>query len=179
MGNVGSGKGTQSELLSARVGYQVLSQGGWYREQIASGSHLGDLISEVVDNGLLMPSWFSGYVATKEMLELESEAGLVLEGGARTLGEAQAIYDVASWLKRPLQVFFLDISRDTAVARIAARSETQSREDDDKVGTRFERFEEETLPAIRFFEEKGVLTRISGEQEPDAIHEEIMSHIVK
>ena len=49
-----AGKGTQSDLLISKYGYEHISTGDLLREEVASGSELGLNISELMKSGALI-----------------------------------------------------------------------------------------------------------------------------
>jgi hypothetical protein len=56
LGNAGSGKGTQCELLSARFGLDHVSAGDLLRNEVSSGSEQGKLIAGIMREGRIVPS---------------------------------------------------------------------------------------------------------------------------
>ena len=55
MGAPGAGKGTQAELLVARLQIPSISTGNMLREAIAKGTPLGTLAKQYIDAGNLVP----------------------------------------------------------------------------------------------------------------------------
>ena len=54
-GGPGSGKGTQCSKIVDEFGYVHLSAGDLLREEVARGSEKGQLISEIMKDGRLVP----------------------------------------------------------------------------------------------------------------------------
>ena len=52
MGAPGSGKGTQTKLLSSKLGYEFFSTGELSREYAKQDSELGQKIKSIIDQGI-------------------------------------------------------------------------------------------------------------------------------
>ena len=55
LGPVGSGKGTQAGLISARYGMPHISTGEIFRTNIKNETELGKIAKQYIDNGDLVP----------------------------------------------------------------------------------------------------------------------------
>ena len=55
LGAPGAGKGTQAELLSAKLSIPAISTGNMLREAIANGTDLGKQVKQFMDEGSLVP----------------------------------------------------------------------------------------------------------------------------
>ena len=55
LGAPGAGKGTQAELISEKFGIPAISTGQMIREEIASGSELGEKVKSYTSKGELVP----------------------------------------------------------------------------------------------------------------------------
>ena len=87
------------------------------------------------------------------------------------------MYEFLKWLKRidHTKVFLIDISREEACKRLIARGRSDDHEE--AINERLDWFDEIVMPAITFFNKKGLLIEINGEQEIQKIHEDIMSKL--
>lgn len=56
LGPPGSGKGTQGEMLSEKLGYTRLSTGDMLREAVRKGTELGMKAKGYMDSGALVPN---------------------------------------------------------------------------------------------------------------------------
>ena len=54
-GAPGSGKGTQSEKMIEKYGFEHISTGDVLRDQIKKGTELGKTAKKYIDNGQLIP----------------------------------------------------------------------------------------------------------------------------
>ncbi len=172
IGRPGSGKETQARRLAEDTGFHLFSTGERFRELREHRDALGARVKEVYDTGRLMPTWFAEYLFEDALLRLPYGTGVIFEGTGRWRGEAELFDEVATWLGRKYLVIHLDVSEEEALRRQLARAKTQDRPDsnsEEKVRIRFREFNEHTRKAIEFFEQKGKMIRVDGEQAPDAI----------
>lgn len=132
--------------------------------------------------------------------------GIILDGFPRKVLEAEILDETLGlydW--NNIKAFLVDISREEAVNRLTKRricktcektfpyigkykdlercdkcgGELQTRADDSVAGIneRLDYFEEDVVPVIGYYEKKGILTRINGEQDIEKVFEEILSKI--
>lgn len=177
MGRPGSGKGTQAKMLVEKLGYKYFATGETFRTLAKEDTPLGRKVHDTIANGKLMPHWFASHIVNTTILNLEEDEVIVFDGTNRTLPEAELFYDVMQWLGRPYKVLYLDVSEDTITERILNRAKDSGREDDteETVRTRVHEYDENTEPALRFQEERGLVVRIDGERPVEEIHEEIVA----
>jgi adenylate kinase len=173
IGKPGCGKGTQTKLLSARTGWNVIAAGAQFREIAAEESPAGRKTKYDIDQGLLMPHWFAMYLYLKGLFSLPSDAHVIFDGFNRKPEEARLIVESLNWLERPFVVLHIRVSDEEVRKRLELRKDAQDRADDHSVETRLEEFETYTANAIELFREQGVLMEIDGEQTPEAIAEDV------
>ncbi len=179
MGKTGSGKGTQSELLAKKLGYQVFSTGDEFRKLRKREDFLGGLVREAYDQGLLMPHWFASYIFEDALLKLAPEQGLVCEGIGRKEPEARLFHDVALWLKRDYVVFELVVSDEEVTKRMLSRDRGDGLNDEEKIKVRLREYREFTEAAINFFKSEGRVISVDGMPSPEKIHEEVMKKLAE
>jgi adenylate kinase len=180
LGPTGSGKGVQSKLLTEKLGYEVYSTGGRYRELRIGESDLAKRIREEYDLGLLMPPWFSTFLFEEATLYRPLSKGIIHESTAKTLPEAQQFDEVMAWLRRPYVVFYLQITEEESMKRQMIRKEAGHRPDSDteeKIRTRFKEYNEKTAPAADFFRSKGKMIELDGMRSVEEIHADVLKHL--
>lgn len=179
MGRPGAGKGTQSELLSQRLGLPIFSTGDRVREIAKEPTRLGHKIAEISNSGGLTPHWFASYLFQEALFKLKDEDGIIFEGVGRKVEEAELFHEIMEFLDRDYRVINLETSEDTVTGRLKKRAEVSGRADDhgDKLQTRFKHFDDHTSPALKFFDSKDKILHVDGEPLPDAVHAEVMQKI--
>lgn len=126
LGKSGSGKGTQVELLKDKLGLDFLGTGGLLRERKKIEDFSGRKISEVIDNGGIVPPpvvfklWMEKF---DEFKNKEDFNGVILDGSPRKLREAWLMEDALGWFEwdKNVKVMLIDISDEEAVKRIGKR----------------------------------------------------------
>lgn len=177
MGRPGAGKGTQAKLLAKKINAEVYSSGNRLREMAKGHGYVAQKVAGVMQNGDLLPAWFSSHMFVDVLLGLEPQDPIVFEGACRRLLEAQDFVKVAAWLERPYSAIFLTISDDEVEKRLNLRKNIEGRKDDasDTVIHRIAEYEQNTRPAVEFFKSQGTLIEIDGEQEAEKVHQDILS----
>ena len=120
LGAPGSGKGTQSKLLSEKYGFTHLSTGDIFRSEMAQGTELGKKASEYVKSGKLVPdSLVTDIVASK--LDLNGSKYL-LDGFPRNLEQAQALDGFLKRNKAGITlVAYLNLPQKEVIKRLTSR----------------------------------------------------------
>jgi len=130
LGRPGSGKGTQTGLLAEHLGWKTVSSGNIFRELRNDQSPLGEKVRETYDTGVLFPGWFPTYFFLDAVLKLEAEQGVICEGFARSVDQAEVFDDALGWLGRKYVVFNLEVSEEEALRRQLSRHEIDARPSD-------------------------------------------------
>jgi len=192
LGIQGSGKGTQAELLSESINFQHINIGDLLREQVTQRTELGIKVQDIIERGDLVPDELVFEIVEKS-LEPERK-GIVFDGFPRTL--VQAKYLVEHF--EVLQVFFLELAENEAIARLSSRricpscgtnynihsnkpqkdnicdvcgTELIIRKDDqpEVISRRVKEFYDQTLALKEFFAKQGILSVIDASEKIDEI----------
>ena len=91
LGAPGAGKGTQAELLVAKLQIPSISTGNMLREAIAKGTPLGTLAKQYIDAGNLVPDDVILDIVAERVAKPDCENGFILDGVPRTLAQAVAL----------------------------------------------------------------------------------------
>ena len=91
LGAPGAGKGTQAELLVAKLQIPSISTGNMLREAIAKGTPLGTLAKQYIDAGNLVPDDVVLSIVAERVAKPDCENGFILDGVPRTLAQAEAL----------------------------------------------------------------------------------------
>ena len=91
LGAPGAGKGTQAELLCAKLSIPAISTGNMLREAIANGSDLGQKVKKLMDEGSLVPDDVILDIVAERVAKPDCANGFILDGVPRTLAQAEAL----------------------------------------------------------------------------------------
>lgn len=172
VGVQGSGKSTQGNLLSEKLGIPYLSTGHIFREMAKEKTPQGRYIKETLNAGFLIPDDKTIEIVNEYLSKPEYEKGYILDGFPRTLVQAESFKENVN------KVVYIKLSDEEALKRISGRKD-QGREDDTLVALkkRIESFHKFTEPVINYYREKGMLAEINGQGSIEEINQEILSNL--
>ncbi|MGI6340945.1 MAG: adenylate kinase family protein [Minisyncoccales bacterium] len=184
LGKAGAGKGTQVNLLKERLGLSYIGSGELLRKRKEIKDFTGKKIADVIDKGGLVPSpvIFALWMAELEKIRnLEKNNGILIDGSPRKILEAHLIEEAVNWYgwSDNFKIMIIDISDEEAVARLLKRAEIEGRADDTEEGIRKRLgwYKDEVEPVIEFFEKKGSVVKINGEQSVEDVYNEIIQRL--
>ena len=91
LGAPGAGKGTQAEMLAAKLQIPTISTGNMLREAMANGSALGLQVKKIMDEGSLVPDDVILDIVAERVAQDDCANGFILDGVPRTLAQAEAL----------------------------------------------------------------------------------------
>ena len=91
LGAPGAGKGTQAELLCKQLSIPAISTGNMLREAMANGSELGQKVKKFMDEGSLVPDGIILDIVAERVSQPDCKNGFILDGVPRTLAQAEAL----------------------------------------------------------------------------------------
>ena len=190
MGAPGAGKGTQAEIIAARENIPAISTGQILRDAMAAGTELGKTAKGYVENGDLVPDEIVIGIVRDYLKSDACANGFILDGFPRSIAQAEALEKMGVVIDAVLSI---DVSDDRIVARMSGRrvckcgasyhidykpskvegicdkcsSELYIRADDkaETVITRLHNYHAQTEPLLTFYNERGKLIRVEGQEE--------------
>ena len=189
-----AGKGTQSDLLISKYGYEHISTGDLLREEVASGSELGLSISELMKKGALISDDIVNKLLVKALSATTKP--FILDGYPRNISQAEKLDILLSELGKTVDaVIYLEVDEELAMKRATGRISYHkyfmkpkqdnicdncgatliSRADDteDAFKIRYNTYIENTKPLLDFYDKKGVLVRIDANRDASEAFEDI------
>ena len=200
LGAPGAGKGTQAEILSAKLGVPAVSTGNILRAAIKEGTPTGLEAKRYMDAGRLVPDPVIIGIVADRLAKPDCAKGFILDGVPRTVGQAEALDAAGVTFDHVLSI---EISDGEIEERMSGRRVCQScgapyhvkarppkregvcdacggqlvqREDDqaETVRKRLAVYHEETEPLKGFYEQKGVLTLVANQDSIEGTNRGIM-----
>ena len=200
LGAPGAGKGTQAEILSAKLDIPTISTGNMLRSAIQEGTPIGLEAKGYMDAGKLVPDGVIIGVVAQRLEQPDCAKGFILDGVPRTIGQAEAIDKAGITFDHVLSI---EISDGEIEERMSGRRVCQScgapyhvkarppkaegvcdacggqlvqREDDraETVRKRLEVYHAETEPLKGFYEGKGILIPVANQDTIEGTSKVIM-----
>jgi len=190
LGPPGAGKGTQANILCAKLGIPQISTGDMLRAAVKAGTPLGIAAKKVIDAGQLVSDDIIMGLVKDRLQHVECQRGYLFDGFPRTIPQAEALKKAAIALDYVLEI---DVPDEEIIARMSGRrvhpgsgrvyhvkfnpprvegtddvtGEALVQRDDDREETvrkRLEVYRRQTRPLVEFYREEPVkYRRISGQ----------------
>ena len=203
IGPPGAGKGSQAKCLVSEQSFRHISTGDLFRRAIREKTPLGLKAREYMDRGNLVPDHIT--IALVEEALIDGSDNVVFDGFPRTAPQSEALEGLLQKKGRKLDcVLSLEVSDSVILERLTGRrwapdsgrvyhlkhnppkhpgkcDETGEalivREDDrqEVVKTRLSVFRENTRPLLSFYESRGLLKKINGENPPEKVFQDILA----
>ena len=203
LGAPGAGKGTQAELLVAKLQIPSISTGNMLREAIAKGTALGASAKQYIDAGNLVPDDVVLGIVAEQVAKPDCEKGFILDGVPRTLAQAEALEAKGVRIDHvvSIEVDDSEIEGRMTGRRVCAKcgasyhivanpskmegvcdscgGELIIRKDDkpETVRHRLEVYHESTEVLKGFYEMTGRLVKVNGSQSIEGANEDILKAI--
>jgi adenylate kinase len=121
-GPPGSGKGTQSPLISKLVGVPAISTGEMLRAEVEAATPLGRKVQSILAAGSLVGDELVNDIVVSRISKPDCKNGFLLDGYPRTLTQAEYLDGVLAKLQfPPPTVFHLATPKSVLIERISSR----------------------------------------------------------
>lgn len=205
LGPPGAGKGTQAEFIVENFEVPHISTGDIFRKNIKEGTELGIRAKAFIDKGALVPDSLVVEIVEARLKEEDCINGFLLDGFPRTVFQAEELDKVLEKMGEDLTaVLNIKVNPELLVARAVGRrickscgatyhvtnnpsavegvcdkcgGELYQRSDDieETVANRINVYMNETSPLIHYYEERGKLVNIDGEQDIKIVSSDIVN----
>ena len=203
LGAPGAGKGTQAAPISAYYSIPIISTGDIIRNELKSGTELGNKAKSYIDNGKLVPDEVVIEIIKERLSQDDCKKGFILDGFPRTIPQAEALDKMGVSIHKVIDI---EVSDNEIVNRMSGRricehcgatynlssnptkvegvcdkcSGTLVQRKDDQPETvlnRLEVYHEQTEPLKGYYEKQGKLIVVDGQKDRDEVTREILSKI--
>ena len=197
LGPPGAGKGTQAQRICAALNIPQISTGDILRRAMKEGTETGLKAKSYIDAGQLVPDEVIIDIVKERLAMEDCRGGYILDGFPRTVPQAEALDTFA----KIDSVIELAVDDQVLVNRLSGRrvcvkcgatyhlsmlngattcatcGEELIQRNDDKAETvlnRLKVYHDQTAPLIGYYEKKGLLRKVDGDQGVDSTFEAIM-----
>jgi len=207
LGLPGAGKGTQAQTICEDFGVVHIATGDMFRAAKASGSSLGEKLRSYIDFGHLVPDDLTIEIVRERLTWADAQKGFLLDGFPRTIPQAQALDGMLSEMRKPLShVLYLEVRIQELLARLTGRrvcakcgasyhvafnppahdgvcdrcgGTLAQRPDDtpEAVAVRLQENLDRTTALAEFYEARGILTRVNGEEAIGTVYKAIAASL--
>ena len=199
LGAPGAGKGTQAARIAEKVALPHISSGDIFRENLKNETVLGKKAADYMNRGELVPDDLTIEMIADRLTRPDCANGAILDGFPRTPAQAEALDDMLQKLGGEVVVVpYIKVPEEELISRLSGRivckecgatfhkkfkpfescpydkceGEYLYQREDDKVETvtnRIKVYLENTAPLIAYYQDKGVLREVDGDQPIDDV----------
>ena len=165
-GAPGSGKGTQSDKIIEKYGFEHISTGDVLRNEIKNETELGRTAKQYIDKGQLVPDELIIDMLAKVYDSYGSgHQGVIFDGFPRTIPQAKALKKMLADRGHSVAAMIeLDVPEDELMTRLIKRGQESGRSDDNEetIRKRLDVYHGQTAPLIEWYEKEGIRNHING-----------------
>lgn len=207
LGAPGSGKGTQSKKVAAKLSIPQLSTGDILRAAVKEGTEIGKQAQKIMESGGLVSDEIMLGIIKDRTAQDDCAKGFILDGFPRTLIQAEKLTEnTVAEGKEIDRVIYLEIDQKLLLERLTGRRVCSScgaeyhikykapkedgicdadgkelihRADDheEKIINRLDNYEKQTAPLVEYYQNSGVLKTVLASGDIDTITEKILAEV--
>ena len=191
LGAPGAGKGTQAEKICEKLSIPAISTGNMLREAMANGTEMGLKAKSFIDAGKLVPDEVVIGIIDERLKQDDCKNGFILDGFPRTIPQAEALDEMGVRIDKVIDI---EVPDEKIASRLSGRrvclkcgatyhtefkkpktegicdacGDTLVQRKDDMPETvldRLKTYHEQTEPLKGYYEKKGILRVMEGQEE--------------
>ncbi|MDH2902884.1 MAG: adenylate kinase [Actinomycetota bacterium] len=206
LGKQGAGKGTQCKRLAQHLGVPHVSTGDILRAAVRDRTTIGLEVASILEAGQLVNDDLVNRLVEERFNDADTAGGALLDGFPRTEAQAEALDQILGDDGVKICIN-LDVPNALVAERLSSRRVCQEcgaiyrdsdieaisgtctncggdvvqRADDmpEAIHQRLEVYERDTAPLLAFYEARGLLVRIDGDQAPQTVTAEILDALAE
>ena len=163
LGAPGAGKGTQAEIICAKLNIPSISTGNILRAAVKEGTEMGLKAKSFMDAGALVPDEVIIGILKERLAQDDCANGFILDGVPRTIAQAEAIETMGIRIEKCGASYHI-VNKKSKVEGVCdlCGGKTVIRKDDQPatVLDRLKAYHEQTEPLVAFYRERGKLAVI-------------------
>jgi adenylate kinase len=181
VGPSGSGKGTQSKLLSKHLGIETISTGDLLRKEIAENTEIGLKVQEYVKKGEWPPDSLVVQPLYSKLQSIDISKGFILDGFPRTGSQVGILDSLLAEFNLNLEaVIHFYLPSEEILARMRKqRGEGEQRPDmdDEVISQRLKSYVDTIYPVAQQYLHRGILISVDGRPSIDEIFQDILNQL--
>ena len=165
IGPPGSGKGTQAERISERLGVVAISTGDIFRAHVKGGTPLGVEATRYMDAGDFVPDSVTNEMVRNRLSQDDAGSGFLLDGYPRTVAQVDYLDGILAAGEQELGVVLqLTADDEELVSRLLGRARETGRSDDNEsvIRHRLDLYHQQTEAVVARYAGRGILARVDG-----------------
>ncbi|MEJ1194922.1 adenylate kinase [Pseudarthrobacter sp. CCNWLW207] len=182
IGPPGSGKGTQAERISERLGVAAISTGDIFRAHVKGGTPLGVEAMKYMDNGDFVPDTVTNEMVRNRLCQDDVGSGFLLDGYPRTSDQVDYLDGLLAAREQELGVVLqLTADDEELVRRLLFRAKEAGRSDDNEtvIRHRLDLYHQQTEAVVARYAGRGILAQVDGIGGIDEVTDRILGALAK
>ncbi|MFF1383503.1 adenylate kinase [Arthrobacter sp. NPDC058288] len=180
IGPPGSGKGTQAERISERLGVVAISTGDIFRANVKGGTPLGVEARKYMDNGDFVPDSVTNEMVRSRLSQDDAKEGFLLDGYPRTVAQVEYLDGILASCDQKLGVVLqLTADDEELVSRLMGRARETGRSDDNEsvIRHRLDLYHQQTEAVVAKYAGRGILAQVDGIGGIEEVTERVLGSI--
>lgn len=191
LGAPGAGKGTQAEIICDKLDIPAISTGNIIREAVKNETEMGVKAKSYIDSGTLVPDDVIIKIIKERLAQDDCSNGFILDGVPRTVAQAEALEQMGVEIDHVVDI---EVPDEKIVKRLSGRRVCSAcgasyhtlykpsaqadkcdrcsgqlivRKDDEPetILERLKIYHEQTEPLVGFYQQRGKLLVVEGQEE--------------
>ena len=182
IGPPGSGKGTQAERISERLGVAAISTGDIFRAHVKGGTPLGVEAMKYMDNGDFVPDSVTNEMVRNRLCQDDVGSGFLLDGYPRTTAQVDYLDGLLAAREQELGVVLqLTADDEELVQRLLFRAKEAGRSDDNEsvIRHRLDLYHQQTEAVVARYAGRGILAQVDGIGGIEEVTDRILGALAK
>ena len=207
LGAPGAGKGTQADIIVKEMSLPHVASGDLFRHALKNETPLGKQAEGYMKAGKLVPDEITINMILERIAQPDCRNGCVFDGFPRTLDQAKALDAALEKEKKAIEkAIYIEVPEEALMARLTGRfvcrvcqtpyhiknsppkkegvcdkcsGELYQRADDkeETIRERLKVYFAQTMPLLEYYEKKGKLLRVNGNQHIDQVGNDIIKYL--
>jgi adenylate kinase len=207
LGAPGAGKGTQADIIVKEMSLPHVASGDLFRHALKNETPLGKQAETYMKAGKLVPDEITIKMILERIAQPDCKGGCVFDGFPRNLDQARALDAALEKEGKSIEkAIYIEVPEEALLDRLTGRfvcrtcqspyhkknsppkkegvcdkcsGELYQRADDkeDTIKERLKVYFAQTMPLLEYYEKKGRLLRVNGNQHIDEVGKEIVKFL--